>query len=71
MKKPLIFLIRTYQAITRPFASGKHGCHFYPTCSDYAIGCIQKYGAIKGISLSAKRIWRCRPGAEPGIDLIP
>ncbi len=48
-----------------------HGqCKFHPTCSVYAIQSIERYGCAKGIGRSAKRVLRCHPWAEGGIDEV-
>ncbi|MDO4721575.1 MAG: membrane protein insertion efficiency factor YidD [Peptostreptococcaceae bacterium] len=43
-------------------------CRFYPTCSQYAIEALQKYGALKGGYLSVKRILKCHPFHSGGYD---
>ena len=45
-------------------------CIYYPTCSQYAIDAIQKYGAFKGGFMSIKRILRCHPFHEGGYDPV-
>ena len=67
MKKVFIFLIRMYQ-IT-PLHSHKM-CRYTPTCSQYMIDAINKYGSFKGIKLGLKRIKRCRPGGGYGYDPV-
>jgi len=44
-------------------------CRFYPSCSDYALMSIEKYGVIKGLFKSIWRILRCNPVSKGGIDL--
>jgi uncharacterized protein len=46
------------------------GCRFYPTCSEYSIEAIEKYGAFKGSIISIKRILRCNPFNEGGYDPV-
>ena len=46
-------------------------CPYYPTCSNYALQAIEKYGPIKGIYLSIKRILRCNPFSKGGYDPVP
>ena len=46
-------------------------CRFYPTCSQYAIEALYKYGFLKGSSLSLKRILKCNPFHEGGFDPVP
>ncbi|MDR2582105.1 MAG: membrane protein insertion efficiency factor YidD [Fibromonadaceae bacterium] len=65
----LINLIKLYQKVHPAFFSGC--CRFYPTCSNYAIEALQKYGAAKGIWLTTKRILRCQPFCKGGFDPVP
>ncbi len=69
MRYFIIFLIRLYQIIISPLSLGK--CRFVPTCSNYAIEAIQKYGAIKGTMMSIKRISKCHPLNSGGYDPVP
>lgn len=68
MKKLLIKMIEIYQ-IT-PLSTHSR-CKFTPTCSEYGILAIEKYGAFKGTLLTIKRIIRCNPFSKGGIDLVP
>jgi uncharacterized protein len=62
-------LIRAYQlTISRVLPPA---CRFYPTCSQYAITAIDRYGLVKGGWLAAKRIARCHPFNPGGIDPVP
>jgi len=76
MKNVIIKFIRFYKKAVSPFwASSPFGsfnssCRFYPTCSDYAVDAVSKYGAGKGALKSVSRILRCNPLAKPGIDEI-
>lgn len=65
MKYVLIGCIRVYQLL--PFESHKK-CKFIPTCSNYGIEAINKYGSIKGSILTLKRILRCNPFTKGGYD---
>ena len=70
IKKAMIFLIRTYQMTLSPRFS--HGsCRYTPTCSQYAMEAVQKYGAIKGGYLAVRRILRCNPFSKGGYDPVP
>ncbi|WP_129599563.1 membrane protein insertion efficiency factor YidD [Anaerophilus nitritogenes] len=66
MKKLLIGMLKVYQKYISPFKNKT--CRFYPTCSQYAVEAITKYGAIKGILLSIKRILKCHPFHPGGYD---
>lgn len=61
-------MIRGYQIIP---LSSHNMCRFTPTCSEYMIQSIERYGVIKGIKLGLKRIKRCRPGGDFGYDPVP
>ena len=65
MKKIILKLINLYQ-IT-PLSSHKM-CRFTPTCSEYAKQAITKYGVLKGLFLSIKRILKCHPFGKYGYD---
>ena len=69
MKKILIALVRFYRKYISP-AFPSH-CRFIPTCSQYAMEAIKKYGAIKGTYLACRRILRCHPFAKGGYDPVP
>lgn len=45
-------------------------CRFTPTCSEYAIDAVNKYGAIKGAALALRRVLRCNPFHEGGVDPV-
>lgn len=68
MKKILVSILRIFQ-LSRPLRP--QACRFYPTCSDYAIQSIEKFGALKGSALAAYRLCRCQPLSNGGIDEIP
>lgn len=66
MKKLLINIIKLYRKYISPLK--RPCCRFYPTCSQYAIQAIEKYGAFRGSVISIKRILRCNPYNEGGYD---
>ncbi|HJC09829.1 membrane protein insertion efficiency factor YidD [Merdimonas faecis] len=70
MKKLMLKCIRFYQKYLSCM-KGYSTCIYYPTCSQYAIEAIEKYGAIKGGALAAWRILRCNPFAKGGYDPVP
>lgn len=69
LARPLIFLIRLYQAGLSPLMGGQ--CRFMPTCSQYAIEALQTHGAIRGSWLTLRRILRCHPLGGMGYDPVP
>jgi len=66
MKKILIGLIRLYRKHISP--RKKPCCRFYPTCSQYSMEALEKYGALKGSYLSVRRILKCHPFNKGGYD---
>lgn len=70
LKKILIILIKFYKKYISPFQLYNH-CIYTPTCSQYGIEAIEKYGALKGSYLTIKRILRCNPFAKGGYDPVP
>jgi hypothetical protein len=65
----VLWLIRGYQIVLSPFAGGN--CRFYPSCSHYGYEAVQEHGAVKGTWLAVKRIGRCQPFHEGGLDPVP
>tara|TARA_B100001029_G_C15055913_1_gene454368 strand:- start:481 stop:726 length:246 start_codon:yes stop_codon:yes gene_type:complete len=66
---PFILLIKLYQNIISP-AIGSN-CRFNPTCSNYAIESLKKYGLIVGMYYSIVRISKCHPWGKSGHDPVP
>jgi uncharacterized protein len=66
---PLIALIKVYQLIISPWMGPS--CRYTPTCSQYGIEALKKYGPVKGLWLTAKRIVRCNPWGGHGHDPVP
>lgn len=69
MKKVMIWLIRWYQTSISPLTPPS--CRYTPTCSQYTLEAIQKYGPLKGLWLGIKRISRCHPWGGSGYDPVP
>jgi conserved hypothetical protein YidD len=69
MKYVLIFFIKGYKKLISPLLPNT--CRFTPTCSEYAITALRRFGTFKGSFLSIKRIFRCNPFFEPGHDPVP
>lgn len=69
MKKILIFIIKFYQKYISPMKSTK--CPYFPTCSQYGLEAVTKYGALKGGMLTVWRILRCNPFSKGGYDPVP
>ena len=69
MKKFMLAAIRFYRKYISP--ARPPCCRFIPTCSQYALEAIEKYGALKGGWLAFKRILRCNPFHKGGYDPVP
>ena len=69
MKSVLIAMIRFYRKYLSPLKPPC--CRFIPTCSEYALEAVSKYGAWKGGWLAVKRICKCHPFHKGGYDSGP
>ncbi|MGK7953743.1 MAG: membrane protein insertion efficiency factor YidD [Crocosphaera sp.] len=69
MKKILILLIKGYRQFISPLFPPS--CRFQPTCSQYTLEAIEKFGALRGSWLGLKRILRCHPFHPGGYDPVP
>lgn len=69
LKKVIILPIRLYQLCISPCLP--RSCRYYPTCSQYTIIAINKYGIIHGLFIAIKRILRCQPFGGSGNDPVP
>lgn len=70
MKRVLLRLIRFYQTSVSPLFPPR--CRFVPTCSQYALEAVEKYGAVRGGWLALKRFSRCHPFHKGGwYDPVP
>ena len=67
--RALLFLIRVYQSSLSPWMAAP--CKFYPTCSRYAYEAIEVHGARRGAWLALRRLSRCRPFSQGGVDFVP
>jgi len=68
-KKISLLIVKFYQYCIRPLLPD--ACRYSPSCSNYAIEAINKYGAFKGGWLGLKRIFRCHPFGGHGYDPVP
>jgi putative membrane protein insertion efficiency factor len=69
MRAILLGLLAAYRRLVSPLLPP--ACRFYPTCSAYAAEAVRRHGAGRGALLTVKRLARCHPLCEGGIDLVP
>ena len=69
MKQLVILLIQFYRLCISPFLPPR--CRFQPTCSQYALTAIDRFGLIKGGAMATKRILSCHPWHMGGYDPVP
>lgn len=70
MKTVAIWLVKFYRKFISPL-KGRSTCRFYPTCSQYCLTALERYGFWKGSFLSIKRILKCHPFHPGGYDPVP
>lgn len=73
MKKILIGILKFYKKYLSPSLEAAFGkaCRFTPTCSEYTIEALEKYGALKGLALGTRRFLSCHPFGKFGYDPVP
>jgi putative membrane protein insertion efficiency factor len=69
MRFLLVALIKGYQYIISPLLGNR--CRFYPSCSHYAVEALTLHGVVKGLYLALKRLLKCHPFHEGGLDPVP
>jgi len=65
----VVAALRLYRVLISPFYGDV--CRYYPSCSAYAVGAVQQHGILVGAFLAARRLGRCHPWAEGGVDDVP
>ena len=68
MRQIVILPLRFYKRAISPFLPS--ACRYYPTCSEYMLNAVEKYGVVKGMRLGIGRLLRCHPFHEGGYDPV-
>ena len=66
MKHVAVALVRAYQLLLGPFLGGS--CKYHPSCSQYALDALRRYGFLRGCVLAGWRLLRCHPWSDGGVD---
>ncbi len=69
IKRLALMLVRGYQLLVSPFLG--NNCRFYPTCSSYMLEAIELHGVARGFWMGLRRVSRCHPYHEGGVDPVP
>jgi hypothetical protein len=69
MRALIVILLRAYKGVVSPILPP--ACRFHPTCSEYMLEAVQRYGAARGVWLGLKRLSRCHPFHAGGLDPVP
>ncbi|NOZ02388.1 MAG: membrane protein insertion efficiency factor YidD [Deltaproteobacteria bacterium] len=64
-----VFFVKAYQYALSPFLPS--ACRYHPTCSEYTVQALRRYGFFKGLYLGIRRILRCHPWHPGGYDPVP
>jgi uncharacterized protein len=66
VKYPAIALVQAYRWLVSPLFPGS--CKFHPSCSQYAVDALRKYGFLRGALKAVRRLLRCHPWSDGGVD---
>lgn len=68
MRKTIIALLRLYKRYLSPILPS--ACRFHPTCSEYMLEAVSKYGVLRGVTMGFRRLLRCHPFHAGGFDPV-
>ena len=68
LRGALIAPIRLYQRVISPALPAR--CKYHPSCSQYAVGAVRRYGVLRGVVLAGWRLLRCNPWSHGGVDFV-
>ncbi|MFK5634298.1 membrane protein insertion efficiency factor YidD [Ornithinimicrobium sp. LYQ103] len=66
---PLVWLVQLYQRTISPLLGPV--CRYYPSCSAYSVTALERFGPLRGLWLTVRRLGRCHPWAAGGVDHVP
>ena len=68
MRIAVVGLLRAYKRYLSPLVPS--ACRFHPTCSEYMLEAVDRYGAVRGVGMGLRRLLRCHPFCEGGFDPV-
>lgn len=68
MRLAVVLLLRFYKRCLSPLLPS--ACRFYPTCSEYMMAAVERYGVVRGVWLGMRRLFRCHPFHAGGYDPV-
>jgi uncharacterized protein len=68
LRTVLLAPVRLYQRAVSPALPAR--CKYHPTCSQYAVDAVRRYGVLRGVVLAAWRLLRCNPWSHGGVDYV-
>ncbi|MFN7994368.1 MAG: membrane protein insertion efficiency factor YidD [Bryobacteraceae bacterium] len=68
MQRVAVTALKVYKLCLSPLLPS--ACRFYPTCSEYMLQAVERYGAMRGIWMGTKRLAKCHPFHAGGVDLV-
>jgi putative membrane protein insertion efficiency factor len=68
LRRVVTLPIRFYQRGISPALPAR--CKYHPTCSEYAVGAVRRYGVMRGVVLAGWRLLRCNPWSHGGVDFV-
>jgi uncharacterized protein len=68
LRTVLLAPVRLYQRAISPTLPAR--CKYHPTCSQYAVDAVRRYGVLRGVVLAAWRLLRCNPWSHGGVDYV-
>ena len=66
LRLPVVALLRLYQLVVSPLTPAT--CKYHPSCSQYALDAVRRFGVLRGSTLAVWRLLRCNPWSHGGVD---